>query len=216
MAATLYPQPMLRNLDPSVVIDIGANRGQFALDVMSACPNASVICFEPLPSEADVLVANLGSLSNLHVVRSAVSDTSGSTMIHVSAAADSSSLHRPTDLQATTFPGTQEIGQLEVPMIALDDVEWPTEVGDTTLLKIDVQGHELAVLRGAKRLLDRIRWVYVEVSLQELYEGQALAGEVFQQLHTAGYRLIDLSDPVRRRGRAIQVDAWFERVGAEG
>ena len=212
VAPTVVPQRTLRSLDPLVVIDVGANRGQFALDVLTACPNASVISFEPLPSEADVFEAILGGVPRVHLLRSAVSDRDGAAQMHVTAAADSSSLHRPTDLQSSTFPGTHQIDEQEVHVCSLDSVSWPLEIPERTLLKIDVQGHEFAVLRGAERLLGQIRWVYVEVPLVELYEGQALAGEVFEQLHRHGYRPVDLSAPTRANGRALQVDVWLDRL----
>jgi len=212
VAPTLEPQQMLRRLNPSMVIDVGANRGQFALDVLTACPKASLVSFEPLRNEADVYERILGSVPRVHLVRSAVGDVSGRATMHVSAAADSSSLHEPTELQSSTFPGTKKIGTEDVQIERLDDVRWPVEVPTSTLLKIDVQGHELGVLSGASALLEKIRWVYVEVSLAELYEGQALATEVFDALSASGYALSDLSTPVRRRGRTVQVDALFERT----
>ncbi len=212
VAPTWEPQQMLRRLNPAMVLDVGANRGQFALDVLTACPKASLVSFEPLREEADVYERILGPIPRVHLVRSAVGEVSGRAIMHVSAAADSSSLHVPTELQASTFPGTQKIGSEDVQIVRLDDVRWPVEVPTSTLLKIDVQGHELGVLSGANALLKRIRWVYVEVSLVELYEGQALASEVFDALSACGYALSDLSTPVRRDGRTVQVDALFERT----
>ena len=203
---------MLRRLNPAMVIDVGANRGQFALDVLTTCPRASLVSFEPLRKEADVYETILGSVPRVHLVRSAVGDVSGRATMHVSASADSSSLHEPTELQSSTFPGTEKIGSEDVQIVRLDDVHWPIDVPISTLLKIDVQGHELGVLSGASTLLKRIRWVYVEVSLAELYKGQALASEVFDALSASGYALSDLSSPVRRDGRTVQVDALFERT----
>lgn len=214
VAPTLEPQHMLRRLNPAVVIDVGANRGQFALDVLTACPNASLVSFEPLRTEADIYEKVVKSSPRVHLVRSAVGDVSGRATMHVSAAADSSSLHEPTALQSSTFPGTGKVGSEDVRIMRLDHADWPVEIPTSTLLKIDVQGHELSVISGAKKLLDVIRWVYVEVSLTEFYEGQALASEVFDALSASGYSLSDLSTPVRRGGRTVQVDALFERTAS--
>ena len=70
--ATLEPQPMLRRLRPDLVVDVGANRGQFALDVRRAVPHASIVSFEPLRSEADVCETVMSTDDNFTLHRFAI------------------------------------------------------------------------------------------------------------------------------------------------
>ena len=92
---------------------------------------------------------------------------------HVSGHDDSSSL-LPIERQADEFPGTQATTSREVPVGTL--VEHLTaDIARPALLKIDVQGYELEVLRGADDGLDRIDEILCECSFVELYSGQALA-----------------------------------------
>jgi hypothetical protein len=78
------------------------------------------------------------------------------------------------------------------------------------LLKIDVQGYELAVLHGCASLLPRFSHVYIECSFVELYAGQALAAEVIEHLSDHGFDLRGVYnvqyDPL---GCALQADLLF-------
>ena len=131
--------------------------------------------------------------------------------MHVSAADDSSSLLPITARQAQTFPGTEQKETIEVSTVTLDE-RFPDGVEEPALLKIDVQGYELEVLRGAERLLQTIGTVLVECSFQEFYAGQAGADEVIRFLQQRGFRLAGGTAPtVDRHGVLLQVDLIFNR-----
>ena len=104
-------------------------------------------------------------------------------------------------LQTSMFPGTGESSRVWVDTIRLDEVLSSDDVTGASLLKIDVQGGELEVLRGAVELLPSLGWVYAELSLDEFYVGQPLAAEVVAFLRHHGFDLVDIG-PVVRRGRA--------------
>jgi FkbM family methyltransferase len=210
VAATLEHQPVLRRLEPAFVVDVGANRGQFALDVLAAAPRARVLSFEPLSSEADVYRKVMSGENRVELIECGVSDESGRREMHVSGQADSSSFLAPTQLQTGLFRGTGAIASASVDVVTLDEALHDRDIPLNSLLKIDVQGHELAVLRGAADSLLRFRWVYAELSFVEFYEGQPLADEIVAHLADRGFRLVDLGRPVRHKDRAVQVDVLFE------
>jgi FkbM family methyltransferase len=197
------------------VVDIGANRGQFALDVLSVLSDVEVLSFEPLKSEFRILERVLQSESRAHLRNQALGSSSGEAVVHVARAADSSSLLSITPAQAATFPGTDEVRQERVNISTLEKVmttgEFKSLFREPALLKVDVQGYELEVLRGAGDWLRRFSWIYVEISFVELYERQPLAYEVIRFLDSAGFVLSDLGVPTMLNGRAIQFDALFER-----
>ena len=148
----------------------------------------------------------------LRIVDVAIADTAGSAVLHVTRADDSSSLLPSTDFQATTVPGTVKVGELTVTTNRLDALFDPAELQRPVLLKIDVQGTELQVLRGAGALLDTIDTILVECSFQILYEGQALADDAISLMHSHGYRLASVVSPTTdAHGRLIQADLVFER-----
>ena len=94
----------------------------------------------------------------------------------------------------------------------LGDYLDPAEIERPCLLKIDVQGYELGVLKGAGSCLDHVDVVYVEASFVELYQGQPLADEVIDTLESLGFREAGRFNLSRdRHGREVQADFLFER-----
>ena len=96
----------------------------------------------------------------------------------------------------------------------LDEVLGHDDLVAPVLLKVDVQGGELAALRGADRLLSSIDAILVEASFVELYEGQALASEVWSFLETNGFSCRGIWSIVySARGECLQGDFLFSRRG---
>ena len=101
--------------------------------------------------------------------------------------------------------------RIEVPVRTLDGVlaEDPS-VEPIDLLKIDVQGNELKVLRGAEQSLQRTRLIWIEVSFRPLYEGSAVFSEVYDFLYAHGFYLGAIQEGLRGDGRELlQADALF-------
>ncbi|MEJ7788640.1 MAG: FkbM family methyltransferase [Thermoleophilaceae bacterium] len=197
------------------IIDVGSSRGQFALVAAHRFPEAALICFEPLPGPRRKLESALGRHGNLTVIDRAVSSDAGTAEFVVSRADDSSSLLEMTATQTHHFPGTEAARHITVRTEPLDEMLTPGELAAPLLLKVDVQGAEIEVLRGAERVLPRVDSILVECSFLELYRGQALAGEVVAFLHEHGFRLDALCSPtVGREGRVLQADLLFERTRA--
>lgn len=206
---TLEHQAVLRALRPDLVVDVGANRGQFSLDVLRTLPDVRVLAFEPLVPEADVYRSILGSRQNYQLHEVALGAEAGFVEFHVSAARDSSSLLPIGRRQSELFPGTAEVDTERVTVRTLDDYIEDIERSSRALLKLDVQGGELEVLRGGLKALGCFRWVYVEMSFVELYEGQPLADEVAEFLRAHSFGLAGVGRPSISGGLSVQVDALF-------
>jgi FkbM family methyltransferase len=163
----------------ATVVDIGANRGQFAL-AARAISGAKVVSFEPLPEVAAIFqkVFSDDSAVRLHV--SAIGEKAERKLIHLSARDDSSSLLEIGDAQSSFFPGTHEVGTLEIEVGTLDEFMSKEEITRPAMLKLDVQGFEMQALAGCKSLISNFDYVYCECSFVELYKGQKLAGKVNQ------------------------------------
>jgi hypothetical protein len=83
---------------------------------------------------------------------------------------------------------------------------------EPALLKIDVQGFEMEVLRGAVEILSSFSSIYVECSFIELYSGQALINETIEFLYSAGFALAGLFNQTTDScGRPVQADVLFHR-----
>ena len=85
-------------------------------------------------------------------------------------------------------------------------------LGPVDLLKLDVQGAELLVLRGAEKSLPRVRLVFVEVSFRPIYEGSAVFADVYAFLRGHGFRMLSMEEGFRGTdGELLQSDVLFSR-----
>jgi FkbM family methyltransferase len=210
VAAAVEHFEVVKSLAPDLVIDVGANVGQFTLLVREAAPTARIVAFEPLSVPADKFERLFGTCPNVVLHRTAVGPTRGDAEMHVSARPDSSSLLPISDMQTDEFPGTKEVGREQVSIAPLTDFLETQKLPARTLLKIDVQGYELDVLRSAQPLLAYIRWAYVEASYVPLYEGQPLANELIAYLSENGLDYVSRHNPsYGRSGSLVQADFLF-------
>jgi len=210
VAAGAEHEPVLRMLGCRTVIDIGANRGQFALAARRCFPNARIVSFEPLPRPAAQFRAVFASDARVTLHVAAIAPERGQATMHVSARDDSSSLLAINELQSRVFPGTAEADTARVEVGALEDYVRADEIEAPALLKLDVQGYELHALQGCQTLLSRFTYIYVECSFIELYSNQALADEVIGWLQKRGFGVAGVCGVAYdRSGRAIQADFFF-------
>lgn len=142
------------SLDPSgTAIDVGANVGAHALAMARATPRGRVLACEPNPTVAGRLRANvaLNGLSNVSVHEVAVGEVEGSASLTVPGAQESN------QGTARLSTGTAVPGSIEVPVVTLDVLAEAAGLDRLDLIKIDVEGLDMAVLRGAERALRRWR-----------------------------------------------------------
>ncbi len=203
----------LSNLQIAHVLDIGANRGQFCLFAHEAFGTRQIDAFEPLRECAEVIRSILPFVS---VHELALTDTESVQTFHVSRANDSSSLRAITPNQTTLFPGTEEVETRSVKTTKFETWCSGRTIGRPSLAKIDVQGSELNVIRGMGRDIEKIDYIYAELSFIELYAGQALAGQIIGYMDSLGYNLVGLYNTAFDGSRAIQADALFRRRETEG
>lgn len=209
VAASVEHRDVPFRLDHRTVLDIGASKGQFALFAEGRFPDAQIFSFEPLPGPASTLRSVTGDRVRLEQV--ALGSQAGSAEINVSARDDSSSLLPIGERQVKEFPGTARRSTATIEVSTLDAaVSRP--VARPCLLKIDVQGLELEVLKGGREVLGEVDEALVECSFVELYEGQALADEVIGFMHGTGLRLAGVHGTVfSGQGDAVQADFLFRR-----
>jgi FkbM family methyltransferase len=207
------PHGYLRGMSFSTIIDVGANRGQFARFARVTFPTVPIIAFEPLPDCADAIRRTFRSDPDLRVVEAAVGDSSGKITIHRNQFSPSSSLLPMSRRHVSAFPHTARTTDVEVPIDTLDNLLASVNIGARVMLKIDVQGFEDRVLRGASATVAKCSLIIVETSFIELYEGQPLFADVHGQLMSAGFHFSGAFDQIvdPANGEILQIDAIFRR-----
>ena len=200
---------VLKSLHPDLIIDVGANRGQFSLVSRMLFPFVPIYAFEPIPFEASVFKSVHVLASHVHLFCCAIGHYSGHATLHLSASSDSSSLLPIGKVQTRLFPNTSEVGTLNVPITRLDEYFNLWCNNTALLLKIDVQGFELNVLRGSLRTLSLCAYVYVECSDIALYKGQSLQSDVHSFLLAHGFFLSCITNKHIVAGSLVQADYLY-------
>jgi FkbM family methyltransferase len=211
VAASVEHEEVPFQLEHRTVIDVGASKGQFALFAQHRFPEAQIHSFEPLPGPAATLQRVTGGRVSLAMV--ALGSEAGPARMNVSSRDDSSSLLPIGERQVREFPGTgrESVAMVEVSTL---DSQLDRALERPCLLKIDVQGLELEVLKGAVSTLPQVDEALVECSFVELYEGQALADEVIAFMLGLGLRLRGFHGTVfTEDGEPVQADLLFRRDG---
>jgi FkbM family methyltransferase len=211
-AAGMEHARVLENLDCEYVVDVGANRGQFALVTRKVFPKARILSFEPLAEPVQNFKSIFAQDPLVTLYPFAVGCERTTAAIHITKDDDSSSLLPVMKIQSDLFPGAVERGIREIAVYPLSDILDPASIPPGSLLKIDVQGYELDVLRGCGDILHKFSHLYVECSFMELYEGQALAHQVIAWLQERGFVLWSVHNLYyARSGLAVQGDFLFSQ-----
>jgi len=206
----------LRKFEIDLVLDVGANKGQFASEIRQCGYAGRIVSFEPLSQAHDELMqSSRGDAKWDAYPRCALGDHVGEVEINIAGNSESSSILPMLESHRSAAPGSAYQGKEIVPIKTLDAVAGQyLKDARAPFLKIDTQGFEWQVLDGARETLPYIKGILVELSLVPLYEGQRLWREVIERLEAEGFTLWAFK-PVfsdQATGRTLQVDGIFYRT----
>jgi FkbM family methyltransferase len=204
----------LRHLPIRSIIDVEANTGQFAREIITVFPQAHIYCFEPLTEPYEELRKWAEKQDGrVTVFNVALGDKVGNVeMLKHLEHSPSSSFLKTTDLCHSLFPHTQRQSSVLTRMTTLD--EWlktlPNSLTPEILIKLDVQGYEDRVIRGGRETFNLTRACILEVNLDKLYEGQAEFNEIIELLYALGLEYAGNLDQIYADdGHVIYFDAVF-------
>jgi FkbM family methyltransferase len=206
---------MLAEYGIDMVLDVGANRGQFAQQLRrEAGYGGRIVSFEPLSEAFTMLQANAQGDAAWQIYHHALGDATEETEINIAGNSYSSSLLAMMPAHQESAPHSQYVGKERIQVKTLDSLF--AEVcgaARNIYLKLDTQGFEGRVLKGAEKSLARINTVEMEMSLVPLYEGELLFPEMCGLMRGKGYALMaideEFTDP--RSGQVLQVNGIFRR-----
>jgi len=196
----LWPdvKTILADREIKTVFDVGANEGQSARAFLRHFPRARIYSFEPTPATFEKLKALAATQPRVTPVNLALGESPGRV------AFNENSFHQTNSILPSTTSAQEYLGpavtdfqrKIEIELTTLDEFCRRESVPAIDLLKLDVQGFELFVLRGAQALLSarRIGCIVLEVSFISLYENQATPQDLITLLAQHHYDLTGFYD----------------------
>lgn len=206
---------MMNRMGINLVLDVGANNGLYASSLRQDGYKDRIWSYEPLGRAFAELRNAAASDKQWRTVNSACGAQAGSTKINVANNSYSSSLLPMLELHSSNAPESEYVAEEVVSVCSLDDDVVPSLVSrDKVWLKIDTQGFEAEVLKGAHKLMSSISALECELSLAPLYEGQPLIDAMLTMIYSYGFRMVGLAPGFceRETGYALQIDGIFVRA----
>lgn len=198
---------------PHTIFDVGAHTGWFFHCWKDWCPDAEVHAFEPAIEAHEKSRALYGGDPKIHFVNAGVGSAPGKLALNMMGQSDVSNSFLPH--VAKTWDEieyrTGAISSRTVDVITLDDYVRAQHIESIYLIKIDVQGYELEVLRGATETLRKTDYVFVEAAIRPLYEGAPRFSHVFDFLDASGFHLTDMRAWHRGNRALVESDMLFRR-----
>jgi FkbM family methyltransferase len=194
-----------RGFNPRVAIDVGAYSGEWTVSFRHWFPKTRVLMVEPQPSQKERLQALAHVHSGVEFAPVLLGPAAAAGVIFYQAETGSSVLRDPGNTAA--LPAAME-------MTTLDAVTRGTPFARADFLKLDVQGYELEVLKGAEEVLHSAEAVMMEVNLIGVYQGAPLVDEAVAYMAARGFRVYDVCTFFRRPydNALWQMDMIFVRA----
>jgi FkbM family methyltransferase len=198
-----------------LIIDIGANAGQYGCELRHLGYKNKIISIEPLSAAYEELMNISKSDCNWIVApRCAIGDIDGEISINISQNSVSSSVLKILASHTDAAPESKAISSEIVKIYTLDTFMKPYfKRDDSIFLKIDTQGYEKFVIDGALETMRHIKGLEVELSLVPLYQGQLLFDEMVSMIKQLGFELWGLWPEFANNdsGRILQLNGIFFR-----
>lgn len=201
---------LLVDLNIDCVLDVGANRGQFARELRGIGYQGLILSFEPVLSEFQFMENHFNGDPNWRGYQIALGSKEQTLSINVPRLTVFSSLLESTTPEKDTKEELVQVKRLDALLpTLLKDV-----VPNGIFLKMDTQGYDLEVFRGATSCLSRICGLQSELSIQPIYNAMPHYLEALQLYESAGFDLHNISVVSRTdQGSLVELNCFMRRRG---
>lgn len=216
-----YLSQLFQRLNINCVLDVGAHFGEYGRFLRGIGFAGLIISVEPVEASFERLSREAHGDGHWAVHHLALGSRDGVGEMNVTEGSDFTSFLSPNAYSTSEFPGSSRVVRREqVPLQRLDHF-FADRMGGLAnprvYLKLDTQGYDLEVLRGAEGCLDRIVALQSEVSVKPIYHGQPSLTDALGHLGQLGFEVGGLY-PVTRdhAGRVVEFDCVALRAGEHG
>lgn len=208
---------LLPLLKVDLVLDVGANEGQYGRLLRSLGYQGEIVSFEPLPKAFEVLSQYCSSDASWSCFNYALGEKCHETHFNIARNSVFSSFHLPNERGTSQYwPRIEVVDKVPVRVLRLDDV-LPEQVPDYTdrriLLKMDTQGHDAWVVRGATESMSSILALHSELSVAGIYEDVPDYIQMLSDYRDLGFELTGIysSGHDRNTGHVVELDCVMAR-----
>jgi FkbM family methyltransferase len=183
------------------VYDIGAHRGEWTNLARTALPDARFFLFEANPAHSDAL------RETGHAFFISVLSSEPKTVEFYATGSPGDSYFRETTKHYAN------VGPTSLRANTLDNLIIEHDLPYADLIKADVQGAELDVLRGGGEALNRAKLVLLECPILEYNESAPRSDEYFRFMDESGFTVLEFLDPIWKKTQMVQIDVLFAKIG---
>ena len=194
---------------PRQIVDVGAGQGKWTKQCLQVFPQAYYFLIDPRKENKAELLGLRQAHPRVRVYMAGLGSQTGRAQFHLHG--DQSSFLK------SEFGGETHGSKCSVELRTLDSFFVDGTIKAPDLIKADVQGFELEVLKGAQKCLEYAELLLLEVSFRQIYENCPLAQEIIAYVHAKGFRIYDICTygPRPFDGELAQGDILFARRDSE-
>ena len=202
----LYPL-LNRTNQIKTIIDVGSNKGQFSLLGSSIFPAAKIYSFEPQIKYLNLQKIILGK-KKVKYFNFGLGNLKKKINFYITNREDSSSFLKPTQIKMDKY----KIKKIEkISVKRLDGIISASEIKRPSIMKLDVQGYELEVLKGSKNLLKNIDFIITEISFKKIYKNQVTRKKLLKFLNKNNFKSKKMLNISKMNNKLFQGDVLFVR-----
>lgn len=203
---------LIDNYNIDVILDIGANIGQYGGEMRNLGFKGEILSFEPMKKAFSILEKNASKDKNWKVFNFSIGERNGETTINVAKNSVSSSLLENLPQLTESAPEAAFVEKETIEIKKLDSIFENLKLnGKNVYLKIDTQGYEEMVLIGAEKSLELITGIQIEMAFIPTYEGAITFDKMKTKLNDLGFHLMALENGFydKKTGKQLEIDGIF-------
>ena len=197
-----------------VIFDIGAFNGNTALKYKKLFPLSRIYSFEPFPESFSELVKNTSAYKDIIPINKGLGEHEGVSNFNSNSFAATNSILNTHESGSKVWGNglLETLETIKVELTTIDSFVNTCDIKNIDILKMDVQGAEYMVIKGAKETLKKgiVKIIYTEIITLPTYEGQLDFDEMINLMKSVGFKLYHFYNPLlTKEGELAQVDAIF-------